>query len=133
MDHPNSSLRASNRARIAYYLARGEITLLFVVSIINWTALSLFYHLQGDSQAVIDCAILSIGCIVLLILWFNIEAEWFPSPPEGTNQSRKDYLTQPGGYFDDPIRFLFWVGWGIPLLLLTIAMTWLTMMRILGN
>jgi hypothetical protein len=60
---------------------------------------------------------------VLPILWFNIEAELFPSPPEGTSQSRKAYLTQPGGYFDDPIRVLISIGWGIPLVLLTIAMT----------
>jgi hypothetical protein len=133
MDYPSDFLKASKRAWIAYYLARWEITIFFIVAIINCAVLSLFYHLQGDAQVAINWALLSIVCLVLLILWFNIKAEWFPSPPEGANQSRKDYLTQPGGYFDDPIRFFFWVGWGIPLLLLAIAMSWLTMMRIVGN
>lgn len=133
MDYVRESPKASYKARIAYYLARGATTLFLVVGIINWAILSFFYHLQGDGQAAIDWALLSIVCLVLLILWFNIEAELFPSPPEGTSQSRKDYLTQPGGYFDHPIRVLISVGWLLPLVLLTIAMTWLTMMRILGN
>jgi hypothetical protein len=104
-----------------------------VVFSIDFAALSVFFQLHGESQSVIDYAILSIGCIVLLVLWVNIEADLFPSPPAGTNLSRKAYLTQPGGYFDDPIRFAIGVAWGIPMVIASIVGTWLTLLTLFNE
>ena len=131
MEHQSNLKKPSLRAILAYYLGVWQIAIVLLIGAIDCAILAIYYQLHED-ESHLAYVLLPFLFIFMIFLWYKIETEWYPHPPEGSLITRKEFLTQPGGYFDHPIRFLIGFGWGIGMWVGFLGLTVITIFTVLG-
>ena len=119
------------RAILAYYSAIWAAPICFTIISCLGFILGLWYMDQGDSENARRYGIMIIGLIAVPV-WLWAWLGYFPKPPEDSEMLRRDYLSQPGGYFTDPVRQLIWFSGGCGFLLLLILGIWSFVRTIYG-
>ncbi|MHA2231110.1 MAG: urease accessory protein UreH domain-containing protein, partial [Candidatus Hodarchaeales archaeon] len=99
------------RAVLAYYLGRWTNPIGLGVLALAAFVHAFWYEAQGDYQQTLGYLAGLLTFVVMLSIWFWLEAGLFPHPPKDSGISQKAYLTQIGGYFDNPKQFALWFVW----------------------
>ncbi len=96
------------RAMLGYYLGRWTIPIGLGFLIFAAFVHAYWYEARGNFDTAFGYLAAMFICLVMLRLWFWLEDDIIPQAPKESNISRKAFLTQPGGYFENPRRFLIW-------------------------
>lgn len=121
----------SRRALLAYYLARWAGTVFVLIMALDGLVLAYWYSSQGDYENARRYSVMLLA-LLWIPLWFWLEKDLFPQAPEESSLSRKAFLTQPGGYFHHPLRFLLSFVQAVLLTGLVVLAAWWSVRTIYG-
>ncbi|MFW9916907.1 MAG: hypothetical protein ACFFGZ_14975 [Candidatus Thorarchaeota archaeon] len=121
------------RAVLGYYLGRWTIPIGLGFFIFAAFVHAYSYEARGNYDTAFGYLAAMFTCLVMLRLWFWFEGDLIPQPPKDSNLSRKAFLTQPGGYFENPRRFLVWCTVTLLVMALMLLATVLTIQTLGGS
>ncbi|MHA2496766.1 MAG: hypothetical protein ACXAEI_14885 [Candidatus Hodarchaeales archaeon] len=96
------------RAMLGYYLGRWTIPIGLGFLIFAAFVHAYWYEARGNYDTAFGYLAAMFIFLVMLRLWFWFESDIIPQPLKDSNLSRKAFLTQTGGYFENSRRFLIW-------------------------